>query len=145
MKISELFSQIEKTAGISDKMVLMQNAMNTSIKDTLIKIYEDTYDSHRKYGVHKFRILQGTNNHTLENDYSYFHDLLDKLANRELTGNAAIEAVESVISDFATEDKEILASILNKKLTIGLSKTSFNKFHQIGKATAFEVTLAVHL
>ena len=52
MKISELFSQIEKTAGTSDKMVLMQNAMNTSLKDTLIQIYEDTYDSHRKYGVH---------------------------------------------------------------------------------------------
>ena len=34
MKISELFSQIEKTAGTSDKMVLMQNAMNTSLKDT---------------------------------------------------------------------------------------------------------------
>lgn len=147
MKISELFSQIEKTAGTSDKMVLMQNALNESVqmRDTLIQIYEDTYDSHRKYGVHKFRILQGTNSHTLEKDYGYFHGLLDKLANRELTGNAAIEAVESVISDFASEDKDILASILNKKLTIGLSKTSFNKFHQIGKATAFEVTLAVHL
>lgn len=145
MKISELFSQIEKTAGTTDKMVLMQNAMNTSLRDTLIQIYEDTYDSHRKYGVHKFQILPNVGSKTLEKDYGYFHGLLDKLANRELTGNAAIEAVESAISDFVSEDKEILASILNKKLTIGLSKTSFNKFHYIGKATAFEVTLAVHL
>lgn len=147
MKISELFSQIEKTAGTSDKMVLMQNALSESaeMKDTLIKIYEDTYNSHRKYGVHKFKILDGANSLTLEDDYEYFHDLLDKLANRELTGNAAIDAVEDVISGYVKEDKDILASILNKKLTIGLSKTSFNKFHQIGKATAFEVTLAVHL
>ena len=147
MKISELFSQIEKTAGTSDKMVLMQNALNESsqMKNTLIQIYEDTYDSHRKYGVHKFQILPIFGNKTLENDYDYFHELLDKLANRELTGNAAIEAVEVRIAQFVNKDKPILASILNKKLTIGLSKTSFNKFHQIGRATAFEVTLAVHL
>ena len=138
MKISELFSQIEKTAGTSDKMVLMQNAMNTSLRDTLIQIYEDTYDSHRKYGVHKFQIIDGANSLTLEDDYEYFHDLLDQLAAKELTGNAAIKAVEDAISGYVKEDKEILASILNKKLTIGLSKTSFNKFHQIGKATAFE-------
>src|SRR5574344_1114167 len=146
MKISELFSQIEKTAGTSDKMVLMQNAMNTSLKDTLIQIYEDTYDSHRKYGVHKFQILSFEGSKTLENDYSYFHDLLDKLANRELTGNAAIDAVEAAIAQFVKEDKDILAAILHKKLTIGLSKTTFEKITGTStQTTNFAVTLACHL
>lgn len=147
MKISELFSQIEKTAGTSDKMVLMQNAMNTSLRDTLIQIYEDTYDSHRKYGVHKFEIFDTKPmiRKRIELDYEDFHALLDKLANRELTGNDAVYAVGNMIGTYEHSDWPILTAILNKKLTIGLSKTSFNKFHQIGKATAFEVTLAVHL
>lgn len=147
MNISELFSQIEKTAGITDKSVLMQQALqDANLKSVITQIYQDTYDSSRKYGVHKFQILPIYGNKTLENDYAYFHELLDKLANRELTGNAAVDAVEVRISQFVQSDKQILAAILNKKLTIGLSKTSFEKLTGTSTQTqTFEVTLACHL
>jgi len=147
MNISSLFSQIEKTAGITDKSALMQQALqDANIASVIKQIYQDTYDSSRKYGVHKFQILPIYGNKTLENDYAYFHDLLDKLANRELTGNAAIDAVEVRISQFVESDKQILAAILNKKLTIGLSKTSFEKLTGAStQSKEFEVTLACHL
>lgn len=144
MTISQLFANIEKTAGVTDKSVLMQQALqDAKIAPIITQIYQDTYDSQRKYGVHKFQILPIFGNKTLENDYSYFHELLDKLANRELTGNAAIEAVEVRIAQFVNEDKQILASILNKKLTIGLSKTTFEKLTGTStQAADFAVTLA---
>ena len=148
MKISELFSQIEKTAGTSDKSVLMQQALqDANLKSVITQIYQDTYDSSRKYGVHKFEILPSSgNNFTLENDYPYFHTLLNLLAERKMTGNSAISAVETAISDYVEADKPILAAILNKKLTIGLSKTSFEKLTGTSTQTqTFEVTLAVHL
>lgn len=144
MTISQLFANIEKTAGVTDKSVLMQQALqDAKIAPIITQIYQDTYDTQRKYGVHKFQILPIFGNKTLENDYSYFHELLDKLANRELTGNAAIEAVEVRIAQFVNEDKQILASILNKKLTIGLSKTTFEKLTGTStQAADFAVTLA---
>ena len=147
MTISLLFTNIEKTAGISDKSVLMQQALqDAKIAPIITQIYQDTYDSQRKYGVHKFQIQPIYGNKTLENDYSYFHDLLDKLANRELTGNAAIDAVEAAIAQFVKEDKDILAAILHKKLTIGLSKTTFEKITGTStQTTNFAVTLACHL
>lgn len=147
MTISQLFANIEKTAGISDKSALMQQALqDAKIAPIITQIYQDTYDSQRKYGTHKFQILPIYGNKTLENDYSYFHDLLDKLANRELTGNAAIDAVEVAIAQFVKEDKDILAAILHKKLTIGLSKTTFEKLTGTSvQTTNFAVTLACHL
>lgn len=147
MTISLLFTNIEKTAGISDKSVLMQQALqDAKIAPIITQIYQDTYDSQRKYGVHKFQTQPIYGNKTLENDYSYFHDLLDKLANRELTGNAAIDAVEAAIAQFVKEDKDILAAILHKKLTIGLSKTTFEKITGTStQTTNFAVTLACHL
>src|SRR5574344_244439 len=147
MTISMLFTHIEKTAGTSDKSVLLQQALQDSkIAPIIMQIYQDTYDSQRKYGVHKFQTQPIYGNKTLENDYSYFHDLLDKLANRELTGNAAIDAVEAAIAQFVEEDKDILAAILHKKLTIGLSKTTFEKITGTStQTTNFAVTLACHL
>ena len=147
MTISLLFTNIEKTAGVTNKSVLMQQALQDArIAPIITQIYQDTYDSQRKYGVHKFQILPIYGNKTLENDYSYFHDLLDKLANRELTGNAAIDAVEVAIAQFVKEDKDILAAILHKKLTIGLSKTTFEKLTGTSvQAADFAVTLACHL
>jgi DNA ligase 1 len=147
MTISQLFANIEKTAGISDKSALMQQALqDAKIAPIITQIYQDTYDSQRKYGVHKFQIQPIYGNKTLENDYSDFHDLLDKLANRELTGNAAIDAVEAAIAQFVEEDKDILAAILHKKLTIGLSKTTFEKITGTStQTTNFAVTLACHL
>ena len=147
MTISQLFSNIEKTAGVTDKSALMQQAMqDANLAKVITMIYQDTYDSQRKYGVHKFQILPGSNHYTLEHDYLIFHNLLNKLANRELTGNDAINAVETMISFFASTDKDILAAILNKKLTIGLSKTTFEKLTGTStQAADFAVTLACHL
>ena len=139
MTISQIFNQISTTAGINDKMALMQQNLN----DTIKLIYKDTYDSSRKYGVHKYTI---TSNGTLTVDANYdqFHDLLDQLAARKLTGNAAIDAVSSLISKFTADDQAILAAVLDKKLTIGLSYTSFVKLTG-EKANDFAVTLACHL
>lgn len=149
MNISTLFNQIEKTAGISDKSALMQQALqDANLASVITVIYQDTYDSSRKYGVHKFQIFDTKPiiRKRIELDYKDFHALLDKLANRELTGNDAINAVSNMIGTFEHSDWPILTAILNKKLTIGLSKTTFEKL--TGKSTqsaTFEVTLAHHL
>lgn len=139
MTIHEIFDTIEHSAGINEKMAIMQQNLN----DTIKLIYKDTYDSSRKYGVHKFNIT-GIGTLSIDSDYDQFHVLLDSLAARQLTGNAAIDAVSSLISKFTADDQAILSAVLNKKLTIGLSYNSFVKLTG-EKANDFAVTLACHL
>ena len=140
MIISLLFADIERTAGITGKSVLMLHALqDAKLAPIITQIYQDTYDFQRKYGVHKFEIIDTapTIRKSIESDYKDFHALLDKLANRELTGNAAVYAVGNTIGTFEPSDWPILRAILNKKLTIGLSKTTF--FDAIVKERSLEL------
>lgn len=143
MKIYEIFEKISNASGINEKKEIFQRNQN----DTIKKIYLDCYDSNRKYGVHKFAL--NTTNHdfhyTIDENYEIFHTLLDKLVSRELTGNAAIEAVEKLVNDFEIHDRGILKSILDKKLTIGLSYMTFTKLTNLKQSNDFQVTLATHL
>lgn len=141
MKIHEIFNQIEHAAGTVEKSTILLSNMN----ETIVKIYQDCYDPQLKYGVHKFQILPIFGSKTIDNDYQEFHDLLMRLASRNLTGNAAVTAVEVAIAQFVEADKPILAAILNKKLTIGLSWTTFKSITGVSTSKPFEVTLACHL
>lgn len=140
MTIHEIFNQIEHAAGTKEKSAILLSNMN----DTIVKIYQDCYDPQLKYGVHKFAPYN-KGFKTIDQDYNTFHHLLEKLANHELTGNAAIDAVEAMISLFVEEDQKILTAILNKKLTIGLSWTTFKSLTGVSTSKPFEVTLACHL
>lgn len=140
MKIHEIFEKIEHAAGMTDKTAIMQLNLN----DTIKQIYLDCYDPQVKYGVHKFEI-NNSGTKTIDDDYSEFHSLLQELASRNLTGNTAIMSVVACIESFVKEDQNILKSILNKKLTIGFSFTSFKKLTGLTSSKPFEVTLACHL
>lgn len=53
-------------------------------------------------------------------------ELLTKLMNRELTGNAALEAVKFSLHDLAPEDSEVLRRIILKDLRAGIGANSIN-------------------
>lgn len=145
-KISKLFETIRTTSGISEKMAEMQRALaDESIKSTIVQIFNDTYDKSRMYYVKKFGHTETSGKFTIEKDYAFFHDLLDRLSSRELTGNAAVLAVESAIQKYVCEDQEILCSIVDRNLKIGLSKDTFAKLDGTSSPSKFEVTLAVNL
>lgn len=138
MNINEVFNTIERTSSNSDKSAIMAQNMN----DTIKLIYADCYDKQRNYGVKKFVMPKTSGNKTVDKNYDEFHSLLDQLNAREVTGNAAIEMVENTIAQYTTEAQLILKAILDRKLTIGLSKSSFDKLLGDEAESDFEVTLA---
>lgn len=145
-KISELFEMIKKTSGISDKSSKMRQALSDeNRRNTIIQLFNDTYDKSRMYYVKKFGPVEAAGDLTIEKDYSVFHELLNKLAAHELSGNIAISAVADLIGKYVSDDQEILCSVIERNLKIGLSKDTFAKL--VGKAVPpkFEVTLAVNL
>lgn len=79
--------------------------------------------------------------HREENNPECFLRLLEDLHNRELTGNAAIEAVTTTLSLYTEETAKYLARIINKDLKAGFSEVTLNKIYS-NLVPTFECMLA---
>jgi len=74
-----------------------------------------------------------------ENPYDDFFDLLNRLHDRELTGNDARDAISEMSERFDSEEWNLfLAPILRRDMRSGISSTTVNK---ICKGTAFEIPI----
>lgn len=104
----------------------------------------DTYGD-QKYYVKKINPQSNwlPGNLTIDNDYSIFHLALMRLANREITGNKAVEWIEHTILSFVYEDQEILKNIVDRNLKVGFSIDNFNSVCKI--SDKFSVALAENL
>lgn len=134
MKISELFEAISKISSKIEKEKMLKDNMSPLLE----QILKDTYGP-EKYNVKKYEKLEGIPDSTIDKNYEEFHKLLQTLAKRELTGDAARRAVATTISYFSPEDRIWLDRILNKNLKIGVGE----KFSEDnGKTKKFPVALA---
>lgn len=153
MKIREILEQIRNTAGSNDKRAILE----ANKSELLEQIFTDTYDNSRNYYVKKYNkdysgspdidLLAGfidTPKLTIDDDYNVFHDMLDTLNSRKITGNAAVNRVEDVISSFVDDDQPVLHSIMERNLKIGIAGESFNK-SAANEINKFEVALAYNL
>ena len=139
MIVREIFTTLASIPGSNDKMQFL----NENTNETVSLIFQDTYNKKRKYYVKKFNVTN-TGVLTIDTSYNVFHDMLEDLNNRVITGNAAVEAVERMIGCFVKEDQDILCKILDRNLKVGVSLDNFNKTNgeTIDK---FEVALAKKL
>jgi DNA ligase-1 len=136
MSISDIIAKIKSTAGASRKTLIKENL------SVLSPIFEDTY-SDAIYGVLKYSVLQqGTK--TLDENYPEFHALLGQLSRRELTGDAAVSAVEQLVGQFAQADQLILDGILQHNLKIGITAKGYFEIAHPGEFW-WEVALAKNL
>lgn len=137
--IFRTFLQIQNTAGTNTKKEILRKSMTPVIR----QIFEDTYGP-QKYYIKKF-VPNGDYGHLfIDIDYDTFHNVLMKLANREVTGDAAEELLQATVALFECESQEILYKIIDRNLKIGISLDNF--LDVIGeKENKFEVALAMNL
>ena len=115
--INDIFCLISGTSSKLKKEEFLKEHMNPTIE----QILRDTYGG-RKYFVKQYEVL-GSGDLTIYNDYRVFHELLDELAGRKVTGNAAKEAVGLCIEQYRPHDQIWLARILDGNLKIGAGQT----------------------
>lgn len=144
MKIFNLFKEIESTPKSSVKKKILSENLNQIIKI----IFDDTYNTNRQYYIKKLELSNNKINQfgklTIDDNYNIFHEGLNKLNNREITGNDASIYITDIINNFNIEDQLILMKILKRNLKIGLSYDSFLDI--IGeRKSKFEVALAENL
>lgn len=117
--INDVFCLISCTSSKLKKEEFLKERMNPTIE----QILQDTYGG-RKYFVKQYEFdenFPGTL--TLDSNYNAFRILLNKLAGRDITGNAAKTAVAECIEQFRPCDRIWLARILDGNLKIGAGQT----------------------
>ena len=138
MPISDLLTEIKTTKGTNAKRTLVLE--NNSY--LLRKILKYSFDPFVPFHVIKIPKTKDRFPLTTENlRWQVFFAACDKCASREITGNAAIEEIESAFNLVTEDEEKWMRKILKKHIAIGLSTTTINKDFQ-GLIPTFDVSLA---
>ena len=138
MPLSELLTEIKTTKGTNAKRTLVLE--NNSY--LLRKILKYSFDPFMPFHVIKIPKIKNRFPLTTENlRWQVFFSACDKCASREITGNAAIEELESAFNLVTEDEEKWMRKILKKHIAIGLSTTTINKDFQ-GLIPTFDVSLA---
>ena len=129
-----------EAAGGSGTKKLIAAALQ-SADSVAQRCIHEALNPYRVFGVRKYDPPRsaGTSSH---DSYAALFSLLDRLCSRELTGNAARDAVSAALELFTAADQPYIARIFDKDLKSGFSPETFNKIHPTNKIPTFEVMLA---
>ena len=137
--IFRTFLQIQNTAGTNAKKEILRENMSPIIR----QIFEDTYGP-QKYYIKTFECPQGKGELTIDSNYNVFHNVLERLVTRTVTGDTAYACLYNTVLLFDEPSQEILCRIIDRNLKIGISLDNF--LDVIGeKSSKFEVALAENL
>lgn len=138
----DVIKACEQANGAGTKKAI-QAALATA-DQTAWKLIWEALNPFRVFGVRKYDMPSKFTTYSAHDSTPAFFQLLDKLASKELTGNAARDAVTSTLSLFSKEEAEYLTRILDKDLKAGFSADTVNKVLKEvhGVIPSFEVMLA---
>jgi hypothetical protein len=100
----------------------------------------ETFNPYRVFGIRKYDWPVAFA--SVDPSYTSFFNLLDNLADRTLTGNAARDAVTAILGTYTEQTAKVLARVLNKDLDCGANRDSFLKIYPDLKIPTFELMLA---
>ena len=125
--IPEIMDEINWENGSNYKMDVLKRYKNEEISEVLQKVLKMTYDKVAyTYGIS----MKNVEYPTEFMNYKFLGDglaLLRRFANRELTGNAAKEALEEMLYELSEEDAKIIKGIINRDLRINMGRSNINK------------------
>lgn len=124
MTSSEIYAAIELIAAVpgkNDKQALLAKYMPSPHFAQMIRYALDPFIT---FGIRPKRCALGSTNRQFDRGTI---ELLDKLAARTLTGDAAKHAVNEELTELDADSSELLWRIINKDLKAGFSESSVNK------------------
>lgn len=137
----EVIQACESAEGAGTKKII-QAALATA--DAIArKLITAAMNPYAVYGVRKYDMPQYSPKCMMTQvKYDEFFEVLDKLAARELTGDAARSAVTGALCKIPAFAQPYFARIFDKDLKAGFSADTFNKVWPNEKIPSFEVMLA---
>ena len=132
-KLNESDSRLHKEDVI--RQALEAATLGSINAQVFLGLTKATYNPFVTFGVRKVPDTVGVVG--AENPWGEFNDLLLKLSKRELTGNAALAAIEEMAYRFDTDEwNNFCAPVIRRDLRAGISDKTINK---ICKKTEYEI------
>jgi DNA ligase-1 len=127
MTLSDYISALAATSSRLAKEALLKEAMESNTIG-FNEIFKRSLDTYETFGVKK--IPTSNNQNGLAEDYALqqVNAVMDKLADRTLTGNAAVEAIQAVADLVNADDwNNFYGPALKKDIKCGVNVTTWNK------------------
>ena len=133
MKIYEILEELNQENGSNWKISVLKKHKDNSLLERVFKMTMDTITY--TYGVsaqrwlknaEKMQQVMSTRAGTIELE-DFMNDVLVKLAAREITGNAAEEAVENGLMQLSHDDAVVALRILGHDLKVNVGSTNAMK------------------
>tara|TARA_B100000941_G_C28500706_1_gene553991 strand:+ start:378 stop:1610 length:1233 start_codon:yes stop_codon:yes gene_type:complete len=140
MLVSDILKKVKTTSGSNAKKTILEdNKDNENLK----KILKYGLDPFMPFNIVKVPKVKVRNDFPLgeQASWSEFFRVASMCANREVTGNAAVDAMHACFSTVTQEREQWMRKVLKKHLAIGVSTKSVNKVFE-GLVPTFEVALA---
>lgn len=135
----EVIKACEQANGAGTKKIIQ--AALTKADITAQNLISAALNPYAVYGVRKFDMPQSGTKATAQS-YTEFFCVLERLVSRDLTGDAARNAVTSVLRGFSLEEQDYIVRVLDKDLKAGFSADTFSKVWPNNPIPSFEVMLA---
>jgi DNA ligase-1 len=139
MKFVEVLKECEAAGGAGTKKAIQAALAKLDVDGRRLMAY--AMDPYTVFGVKKFERPAGFASEDPA-DIEFFFEMLDKLAKREITGDAARAIVRASLSFFTEETASYLERVIDKDPRAGFSADTFNKVWKEEKIPTFEVMLA---
>jgi len=121
MSILKILEDIGSDTKRGHKLALIEQHKNNDLFLKVVKLALDPYVNFyiRKIPEYTFRFLDGANDSHKTLDWALAE--LEKLSNRQLTGNAGIEHLRSILSELDSDDATVVRRIIGKDLRCGMA------------------------
>lgn len=138
----EFFNKVRQEPTLAGKINLLKEH-RSDFNDMIVR---DALDKSITYGVTSkgIEIQKKREDQWFCGWYDGFHLILERLASRKLTGNAAIEGITDYLGYWDEDLQHFFLQILDRDLNLGISWDTYRS-EVMGLDGQFEVALAQHL
>lgn len=138
MTVAKILNTVSEAQGSNAKLKILRDNKEVPY---LRKVLEYGLDPYRKFGVVKVPQVEKSQIVTNDDVWFSFFEVADLCANRQLTGNKAIDAMSNVFSQADESTEMWMRQILKKHFNIGVGrKTAFKVYENLTRT--FSVQLA---
>lgn len=133
-----VLSKCESASGEGTKKII--KAALAELDETGQKLFKYAMDPFLVFGIKKYDAPLAFSHDDAGPEH--FTNLLDLLAERKITGNAARDAVTAALSLYTARTAGYLARVLDKDLQAGFSADTYNSVFKESPVRVFDVMLA---
>jgi hypothetical protein len=128
LKIKDIINELNVENGSNYKLSIFKKYSGNDLFKRVLKM---TYDNVvYNYGITLKNVPEYAPESGRPISLNTALDELLKLSSREITGNAAISFLHSLLCNLSADDAEVLEKIIKRDLRINAGKTLINKVHK---------------